>query len=130
MSQGVLFRPGYFGTWRSAIAVTKAPSNHADTSIHAAASIRPEMGKLERITLQIIRDAGKVGATNEQISRASSGFGRFMPIATVCPRTNALARRELICDSGRRRAGASGRPARVWVVARAGIVAKTPVEDT
>ena len=107
---------------------TTAPHNQTDTSRLAAKSIEDQMSRLDRLTWRIVSSRGRMGATNEEISDLSSEWNRFMPIQTVCARTNRLsggghnnpfARDPIIRDSGLRRAGRrSGRPAKVWVAAK------------
>lgn len=90
------------------------PHNRTDTSRAAAESIRHESAKCEAIALCIVRNSGRRGVTNEEISERSAQYGRHMTVQCVCGRTNRLAAKGQIVDSGERRPGASGRKAKVW----------------
>ena len=83
---------------------------HIDTSIDAAAVIAPHCGRLQRMALQAVRDAGDAGLTTDELSellRVDRG--------SVQPRTSELKLMGLIRDSGARRQSANGKKAIVWV---------------
>lgn len=80
-----------------------------DTSVEAAAMIAPAAGKLQRMVLDAIADAGLSGRTTDEVAC-------FLDLSrtSVQPRTSELRRKGLIRDSGRRRPNASGVRAIVW----------------
>lgn len=81
-----------------------------DTSIEAARELAPKVGRLQRIALEAIRNAGWLGLTADELM-AIMGMERW----SVQPRTSELKRKGLIRDSGLRRRNASGKRAIVWV---------------
>lgn len=97
------------------------PHNRTDTSMRAAAAMRPHRSDCLSLVLKIIENQGQKGATNEEISRLSGDdqCPRYMPVPTVCSAANRLCKDHRIIDSRRRRPGISGRPARVWVKSKA-----------
>lgn len=111
-----LFAPTYAEA-RRPTSLGNAPANSSTTSKQATDSLRPDVGGLEGLTLRIIASSGDQYATNKEVSEVSSRFGRYMPVATLCPRTNALARWGLIINSVLRRPGASGVACTIWVLA-------------
>ena len=80
-----------------------------DTSIEAANAIAPAAGKLQRMVLNAIADAGYIGRTTDEVA----AFLR-QHRTSVQPRTSELRRKGLIRDSGQRRRNASGVRAIVW----------------
>lgn len=83
-----------------------------DTSIAAANATAPILGRLQRLALQAIREAGWLGLTADELA-ARLGIDRW----SIQPRTSELKRKGLIRDSGLRRRNASGKLAIVWVAA-------------
>ena len=87
-----------------------APGHRSvDTSIAAAEAIAPSLGRLQRLAMEAIRDAGPQGHTAEELA-AVLKLDRF----TVQPRTSELRRKGMIHDSGQRRQNATGKRAIVW----------------
>jgi len=82
-----------------------------DTSIAAADAISVPLGRLQRMVLRAIREAGSYGATTNEIA-ARLDIDR----GSAQPRTSELRRNHAIEDSGRRRLNANGKRAIVWVV--------------
>ena len=82
---------------------------NTDTSREAGEAIEPAAGRLQRLALRAIRDAGEAGLTADELA-ARLGFTR----ASIQPRTSELRRKHLVCDSGQRRRNASGKRAIVW----------------
>ena len=81
-----------------------------DTSIEAAEDIGAAAGRLQRIVLAAIRDAGHHGrSTNELADQLQ------LDRNSIQPRTSELRSKRLIADSGVRRRNASGKRAIVWV---------------
>lgn len=81
-----------------------------DTSIAAAEALAPACGRIQRMALRAIRDAGTRGLTADELA-AAIGCERW----TAQPRTTELRRKHLIDDSGQRRRNVTGRVAIVWV---------------
>lgn len=82
-----------------------------DTSIDAAETVAPAAGRLQRIVLAAIADAGPAGrSTNELAEQLHLERG------SVQPRTSELRSKRLIADSGLRRANANGKRAIVWTL--------------
>jgi hypothetical protein len=87
-----------------------SPGHRAiDTSIDAAAALAPDLGRLQRIALAAIREAGDAGLTADELAAALK-LTRW----TVQPRTSELRRKGAIRDSGQRRQNATGKRAIVW----------------
>lgn len=87
----------------------KIPANATDTSRAAAiAAANQVVGDSQRIHGYLMNRAHG-GATSDSIADALE-----IPIQTVCPRINALARDGKIRDSGSKRPTRSGRLAIVW----------------
>jgi hypothetical protein len=80
-----------------------------ETSVEAADAIAPVAGRLQRLALATIRDAGDAGLTADELA-ARLGMDRW----SVQPRTSELRRKQLIRDSGQRRRNATGKRAIVW----------------
>lgn len=85
-------------------------SRSVDTSALAAADMAPKIGRLQRTTLQIVKDAGARGITTNEIAELC-GIDR----GSVQPRTSELRLLGLIRDSGYRRCNANGKKAIVWI---------------
>lgn len=81
-----------------------------ETQAAGAAAIAPEARRIRGMVLYHIAGRGAEGATNEEIAVAL-----HLRLQTVCGRVNELQGTGQVVDSGRRRAGASGVPAKVWV---------------
>lgn len=81
-----------------------------ETSIAAANDIAPECGRLQRMVLEAVREAGPHGLTADELA-AKLGMDRW----SVQPRTSELRAKRLIGDSGQRRRNMTGKNAIVWV---------------
>lgn len=84
----------------------------ADTSVAAANALVPNLGRLQRMALEAIREAGWLGLTADELA-SRIGLDR----STIQPRTSELKRKGLIRDSGQRRPNATGKLAIVWIAA-------------
>jgi hypothetical protein len=101
-----------FSRWRDALTERYPDSpGHCsvDTSVAAAETLAPSLGRLQRMALQVIRDAGSVGCTADELA-AALRLDRW----TVQPRTSELRRKGMIHDSGQRRQNVTGKRAIVW----------------
>lgn len=83
---------------------------NVDTSVAAADALAPSLGRLQRMALDSIRDAGWVGFTADELA-ACLDMDRW----SIQPRTSELKRKGLIRDSGERRPNITGKLAIVWV---------------
>jgi hypothetical protein len=83
--------------------------NASDTSIEAALSI--EVGRLERMVLNAIREAGSNGMTQQELL---AKFNKYS-YSSITARPSALKRKGLIVDSGNRRLSGSGRKQMVLI---------------
>lgn len=83
-----------------------------DTSVAAANDLKPKLGRLQRLVLDAIRDAGWIGLTADEIAKRLE-----MERWSVQPRTSELKLKGLIRDGGGRRRNATGKLAIVWVAA-------------
>ena len=83
--------------------------NASDTSIEAALSI--EVGRLERMVLNAIREAGRNGMTQQELL---AKFNKYS-YSSITARPSALKRKGLIVDSGNRRVAGSGRKQMVLI---------------
>lgn len=83
-----------------------------DTSIAAADALVSQLGRLQKMALDAIRDAGEDGLTANELS-ARLGLDR----TSIQPRTSELKRKGLIRDSGRRRLNSNGKRAAVLIYA-------------
>lgn len=83
-----------------------------DTSKAAADDIAPKLGKLQRMALRAIREAGWLGLTADELA-ARLELSRY----AVQPRTSELKLKGLIRDSGQRRPNGTGKKAIVWIAA-------------
>jgi hypothetical protein len=83
-----------------------------DTLIAAIADLEAKLGRLQRMTLATIREAGWLGLTADELCDRLK-FSRW----TVQRRTGELKLKGLIRDSGQRRRNASGKHAIVRVAA-------------
>lgn len=88
------------------------PTGWAATSKAAAHSMRDHAPTVRDRVVAFIGAQGAFGATNEEIAEALS-----ISLQSVCGRTNEAwtAEPPLIRQSNQRRAGRSGRLAKVWV---------------
>lgn len=87
-----------------------APFSDPETSREAADAIRPVVPRLEGIVLEAIRSAG--GLCDHEIEAVTGLIHQ-----TASARRRGLVLKGLVADSGVRRVTASGRQAKVWVVA-------------
>ena len=85
---------------------------NVDTSVAAAQALAPILGRLQRLALDAIREAGWLGLTADELA-ARLNMDRW----SIQPRTSELRRKGLIRDSGQRRPNATGKLAIVWVAA-------------
>ena len=85
---------------------------NVETSIAAADSLAPKLGRLQRMAEGAIRDAGVQGHTADELA-ARLGMDRW----SIQPRTSELKRKGLIRDSGQRRPNCTGKAAIVWIAA-------------
>ena len=83
--------------------------NASDTSIEAALSI--EVGRLERMVLNAIREAGRNGMTQQELLAKFTKYS----YSSITARPSALKRKWLIVDSGNRRLSGSGRKQMVLI---------------
>ena len=81
-----------------------------DTSIKAAVSLAPKLGRLQRIVHAVIVAAGLYGLTADEIA-ATLHMDRY----SIQPRTSELKLKGLIMDSGQRRLNRTGKQAIVWI---------------
>jgi hypothetical protein len=81
------------------------------TSVEAADAIAPNLGRLQRLVLGVIKGRGARGATADECAAALS-----MDRWSTQPRTSELRRKGLIVDSGQRRRNETRKNAIVWVV--------------
>ena len=82
----------------------------SDTSEAAADAIAPDLGKLQELVGNFIRDRGERGATDNEIQAELDLSG-----STERPRRRELEQMRLIVDSGTKRRTQSGNWATVWV---------------
>jgi len=80
-----------------------------DTSMEAAAAVAPKCGRLQRLALAAIKDAGPAGMTTDELADHLE-----VDRGSVQPRTSELRLLGLIRDSGQRRKNRSGIRAIVW----------------
>lgn len=83
-----------------------------ETSRLAAEAAAPTARRVRSNVLAAIRAAGELGATNDDVHRAT-GY----PPQSVTPRCKELRKAGLVIDSGRKRHTQWGKPAIVWVAA-------------
>ena len=88
------------------------PANRTDTSKSAADSVASAAPRRRELVLALIRGRGDRGATIDEIQIATGWLTQ-----SICPRVNELAKKRMICDSGKRRKTRAGRAAIVWVAA-------------
>jgi len=84
----------------------------AETGREAAESVADKCGRLQKLSLQAIRNAGGHGLTADETADALE-----MQRWSIQPRLSELAAKRLIVDSGLRRLNVTGRNAVVWVAA-------------
>ncbi len=80
------------------------------TSMEAAEALAPKLGRLQKIVLDAISNAGARGLTTNELAD-HLGIDR----SAVQPRTSELKRQGLIKDSKDRRPNSNGKRAIVWV---------------
>lgn len=85
---------------------------NVETSVAAALALSPKLGRLQRMALEAIREAGLAGLTADELAERL-GMDRW----SIQPRTSELRRKGLIRDSGRRRPNSTGKMAIVWIAA-------------
>lgn len=92
------------------------PHNGTPTSIEAAESMKPHAPNLEALTLAIVRAAGDVGVTDDEIDTIARNAG--VETRTLRPRRVSLVSKGAVRDSNETRKTSSGRNAVVWKVAK------------
>lgn len=85
---------------------------NVDTSVAAANALAPKLGRLQRMALEAIKNAGWRGHTADELAAALE-----MDRWSIQPRTSELRRKGLIRDSGQRRPNSTGKMAIVWTAA-------------
>ena len=85
---------------------------NVETSIAAAETLKPKLGRLQRLAEAAIRNSGKHGLTADELA-ARLDMDRW----SIQPRTSELKRKGLIRDSGSRRPNCTGKLAIVWISA-------------
>lgn len=85
---------------------------NVETSIAAANTLAPKLGRLQRMAEAAVRDAGWLGLTADELA-ARLEMDRW----SIQPRTSELKRKGLIRDSGQRRPNCTGKLAIVWIAA-------------
>ena len=80
-----------------------------DTSVIAAGSIAPSVGRLQRLVLASVTEAGWHVRTTNELAHCLD-----LERSSIQPRTSELRAQRLIIDSGRRRRNANGKRAIVW----------------
>lgn len=94
-------------------AYPNAPGHrNVQTSMEAADALAPKLGRLQRLALATVRNAGWIGLTADELA-ALLEMDRY----SIQPRTSELKRKGLIRDSGLRRHNCTGKLAIVWVAA-------------
>lgn len=92
-------------------AYPNAPGHrNVDTSVAAADALAPDLGRLQRMAIGAIRDAGTHGLTANELAAQLA-----MDRCSVQPRTSELRNKGLIRDSGQRRPNTTGKMAIVWI---------------
>jgi hypothetical protein len=81
-----------------------------DTIIEAAEAITPKIGRLQRLALEAVRNAGARGLTSDETAEALHS-DRW----SIQPRLSELKLKGLVVDSGLRRRNSTGKNAIVWV---------------
>ena len=81
-----------------------------DTSIEAAEAMTPKIGRLQRLTLQAVRNAGERGLTSDETAETLHS-DRW----SIQPRLSELKLKGMVVDSGLRRRNSTGKNAIVWV---------------
>lgn len=82
---------------------------HSVTSFKAAVSVTPQLGKLQQIVLDFLRQHRAANTTDEAMMDALNLGGN-----TLRPRRCELVKRGLVYDSGKTAPTRSGREAVVW----------------
>jgi hypothetical protein len=81
------------------------------TSIAAAESVAPKLGRLQKLALDAIKARGPFGLTADELAEALD-LDRY----SIQPRTSELRRKGLIVDCGLRRRNSSKKQAIVWTL--------------
>lgn len=85
---------------------------NVETSIAAAEALAPKLGRLQKLSGDTIRGAGRTGLTADELA-VRLGMDRW----SIQPRTSELRRKGVIRDSGQRRTNCTGKRAIVWIAA-------------
>jgi DNA-binding MarR family transcriptional regulator len=110
-----IFNPSIFGCGLASPVYPDAPGHRGvETSIAAAKTVAPKLGRLQRLALEAVKSRGAVGLTTDELAEALN-----LDRPSIQPRTSELSRKGLIVDSGLRRHNASRRRAIVWIVPQA-----------
>jgi hypothetical protein len=80
-----------------------------DTSIEAAEPMTPKIGRLQRLALKAVRNAGAWGLTSDETAEALHS-DRW----SIQPRLSELKLKGLVVDSGLLRFNSTGKRAIVW----------------
>ena len=87
--------------------MTDAYARHSDPETSKSAAERMRLSNMERIVFDVIKKLR--GATTHEIADHTG-----ISLVTVSPRIRPLVRKGMIQDSGKKRAGDSGRKSIVW----------------
>jgi DNA-directed RNA polymerase specialized sigma24 family protein len=82
-----------------------------ETSIEAAESVAPMIGRLQKMTFDAITSRGAFGLTADEAAEVL-GMDRW----SIQPRVSELRKKGLIADSGLRRRNTTGKRAIVWTL--------------
>jgi len=82
-----------------------------DTSVEAAEGIQPQLGRLQRLTFDMIAVAGWHGCTAHELAYLTG-----LPREAIQPRTSELRKQGRIVDSRRRRENLNGKRVIVWTL--------------
>lgn len=83
---------------------------HASDRRSVGESVADKCGRLQKLSLEVIRNAGEHGLTADETAEALE-----MQRWSIQPRLSELAAKGLIVDSGLWRANVTGRNAVAWV---------------
>lgn len=81
----------------------------SETSREAAESIKPDVGRLERLVLSVIRARGERGATDDEIELETG-----LRHQTASARRRGLVLKGLVISTDKTRPTRSGRNATIW----------------
>lgn len=81
-----------------------------DTDIEAAETMPPKIGRVQRLALEAVRNAGERGLTSDETAETLHS-DRW----SIQPRLSELRLKGLVVESGLRRRNSTGKNAIVWV---------------